>query len=170
MPSNHLILCHSLHLLPSIFASIRVLYDEMNWLFASGGQNIGASTFSISPSNGPSNECLGWVSFGDWLVWSSCSPSDSAAAKSLQSCPTLCDPIDGLLPGSSVPGILQERVLEWGAIAFSTKGLCNTTIWSINSLALSLLYEPTLTSIHDYWKSHSFDHMDLCQQSYVSAF
>ena len=42
----------------------------------------------------------------------------AAAAKSLQSCPTLCDPIDGSPPGSPVPGILQARVLEWGAIAF----------------------------------------------------
>ena len=42
-----------------------------------------------------------------------------AAAKSLQSCPTLCDPIDGSLPGSSVRGIFQARVLEWGAIAVS---------------------------------------------------
>ena len=42
-----------------------------------------------------------------------------AAAKSLQSCPTLCDPIDSSPPGSPVPGILQARVLEWGAIAFS---------------------------------------------------
>ena len=41
----------------------------------------------------------------------------AAAAKSLQSCPTLCDPIDSSPPGSSVPGILQARVLEWGAIA-----------------------------------------------------
>ena len=40
-------------------------------------------------------------------------------AKSLQSCPTLCDPIDGSPPGSPVPGILQARTLEWGAIAFS---------------------------------------------------
>ena len=40
-------------------------------------------------------------------------------AKSLQSCPTLCDPIDGSPPGFPVPGILQARVLEWGAIAFS---------------------------------------------------
>ena len=43
----------------------------------------------------------------------------TAAAKSLQSCPTLCDPIDGSQLGSSVPGILQERVLEWVAISFS---------------------------------------------------
>ena len=41
---------------------------------------------------------------------------------------------------------------------------------SINSLALSLLHGPTLTSIHDYWKNHSFDNMDLWQQSDVSAF
>jgi len=39
----------------------------------------------------------------------------AAAAKSLQSCPTLCDPIDGSPPGSSVPGILQARILEWVA-------------------------------------------------------
>ena len=43
----------------------------------------------------------------------------AAAAKSLQSCPTLCNPIDGSLPGFSVHGIFQARVLEWGAIAFS---------------------------------------------------
>ena len=45
---------------------------------------------------------------------------DSAtAAKSLQSCPTLCDPTDGSPPGSAVPGILQARTLEWVAISFS---------------------------------------------------
>ena len=43
----------------------------------------------------------------------------SAAAKSLQSCPSLCNPIDGSLPGSPVPGILQARILEWVAISFS---------------------------------------------------
>ena len=42
-----------------------------------------------------------------------------AAAKSLQSCPTLCYPIDGSPPGSPVPGILQARTLEWVAISFS---------------------------------------------------
>ena len=43
----------------------------------------------------------------------------AAAAKSLQLCPTLCDPIDGSPPGSAVPGILQARTLEWVAISFS---------------------------------------------------
>ena len=42
-----------------------------------------------------------------------------ATAKSLQSCPTLCNPIDGSPPGSAVPGILQARTLEWFAISFS---------------------------------------------------
>ena len=43
----------------------------------------------------------------------------AAAAKSLQLCPTLCDPIDGSPPGSPVPGILEARTLEWVAISFS---------------------------------------------------
>ena len=43
----------------------------------------------------------------------------AATAKLLQSCPTLCDPIDGSPPGSAVPGILQARTLQWVAISFS---------------------------------------------------
>ena len=43
----------------------------------------------------------------------------AAAAKSLQSCPTLCDPVDGSPPGSPIPGILQARTLEWATISFS---------------------------------------------------
>ena len=52
----------------------------------------------------------------------------AAAAKSLQSCPTLCDPIDSSPPGSPVPGILQARTLEWGAISFS-----NAWKWKVKS-------------------------------------
>ena len=55
-------------------------------------------------------------------------PSAATAAKSLQSCPTLCDPIDGSPPGSPVPGILQARTLEWVAISFS-----NTWKWKVKS-------------------------------------
>ena len=47
-------------------------------------------------------------------------PGCAAAAKSLQSCPTLCDPVDGSPPGSPVSGILQARTLEWVAISFSS--------------------------------------------------
>ena len=53
------------------------------------------------------------------LLLSSSAATATAAAKSLQPCPTLCDPIDGSPPGSPVPGILQARTLEWVAISFS---------------------------------------------------
>ena len=56
----------------------------------------------------------------------------AAAAKSLQSCPTLCDPIDGNPPGSTVPGILQARTLEWVAISFS-----NAWKWKVKVKLLS---------------------------------
>ena len=51
--------------------------------------------------------------------WVLCIAAAAAAAKSLQLCPTLCDPTDGSPPGSPVPGILQARTLEWVAISFS---------------------------------------------------
>ena len=57
---------------------------------------------------------------------------DYAAAKSFQSCPTLCDPIDGSPPGSPVPGILQPRTLEWVAISFS-----NAWKWKVKVKSLS---------------------------------
>ena len=56
----------------------------------------------------------------------------AAAAKSLQACPTLCDPLDGSPPGSPVPGILQARTLEWVAIAFS-----NAWKWKVKVKSLS---------------------------------
>ena len=56
----------------------------------------------------------------------------AAAAKSLQSCPTLCDPIDGSPPGSPIPGILQARILEWVAISFS-----NAWQWKVKVKSLS---------------------------------
>ena len=100
MPSNHLILCRPLLLLPSIFSSSRVFL--MSQLFTSGGQSIRVSApTSVLPMNTQD--------------WSPCSPRDSQ-----ESSPT---------PQSK----------------------------SINSLALSFLYSPTLTSIHDYWKNHIFD-------------
>ena len=99
MPSNHLILCHPLVLLPSIFPSIR-------WLFTSGGQSIGVSaSASVLPVN-----IQGWFPLG-WTGWIS----------------------------------LQSKGLSR---VFST-----TQFKRINSSALSFLYSPTLTSIHDYWKT-----------------
>ena len=57
-------------------------------------------------------------------------------AKSLQSCPTLCDPIDGSLPGSPVPGILQARTLEWVAISFSNAWKWKEKVKSLSRVRL----------------------------------
>ena len=63
------------------------------------------------------------------LEWVAISFSNACMhAKSLQSCPTLCDPVDSSPPGSSVHRILQARILEWVAISFSTIGGNNTKI------------------------------------------
>ena len=62
-----------------------------------------------------------------YISWESAAAA-AAAAKSLQSCLTLFNPIDGSPPGSPVPEILQARVLEWVAIVFSVLGVC----WSYN--------------------------------------
>ena len=119
IPPNHLVLCHPLLLLPSVFPSIWVFSNELAlcirwpkyW------------SFSFSPSS----EYLGLISLG-WTGWISLHPRDSQES-------------------SSTP---QFK--------------------SINSSGLSFLYSPTLTSIHDYWKNHTFDYTDLRQQSNVSAF
>ena len=60
----------------------------------------------------------------------------AAAAKSLQSCPTLCDPIDGSPPGSPVPGILQARTMEWVAISLSNAWKWKVKVKSLSSVRL----------------------------------
>ena len=109
MPSSHLILCHPLLLLPSIFPIIRVFSNELvlhiRW----------PKYYSFSFSISPSDEYSGLISFRiDWF-WSLGCSRDS-----------------------------QESSLT-------------PQLKSINSSALSFLYGPTLTSIRDYWKNHSFD-------------
>ena len=61
----------------------------------------------------------------------------AAAAKSLQSCPTLCDPIDSSPPGSAIPGILQARTLEWVAISFSKAWKGKVKVKSLSRVPLS---------------------------------
>ena len=108
MPSNHLILCRPLLLLPSIFPSIRVFSNEL--AFRIRWPKYWSFSFNI----GPSNEHPGLISFRmDWL--------DLLA-------------VQGTPESSPTP---QFK--------------------SINSSALSFLYSPTLTSIHDHWKNHSLD-------------
>ena len=62
----------------------------------------------------------------------------AAAAKLLQSCPTLCNPIDGSQPGSPIPGILQARVLEWAAISFSNAWKWKVKVKSLSHVRLHL--------------------------------
>ena len=101
---------------------------------------------------------LAWV-FTAFAMFASLRKAAVAAAKSLQSCPTLCDPIDGSPPGSPVPGILQARTLEWVAISFS-----NAWKWKVKVKLLSpiWLFETPWTaayqappsmgfSRHEYW-------------------
>ena len=63
----------------------------------------------------------------------------TATAKSLQSCPALCDPIDGSPPGSPVPGILQARTLEWAAISFSNAGKWKVKVKSLSRVRPSVI-------------------------------
>ena len=108
MPSNHLILCHPLLLLPSNFPSIRVFSNEsvlrIRW------PEFWSFSFSVSPSN----EYSGLISFRiDWI----------------------------------------DLFAVQGTREYSPK----PQFKSINFSALSFLYSPTLASIHDYWKNHSFE-------------
>ena len=122
MPSNHLILCHPILLLSSIFPSISIFSSE-SVLHIRWNQVAKVLEFQLQ------HQSFQWIFRTDFLwdllVGSSCSPRDSQ-----ESSPT-------------------------------------PQFKSISSSVLSLLYSPTLTSIHDYWKNHNFDQTDLYWQSNV---
>ena len=104
----------------------------------------------------------------------------TATAKLLQSCPTLCDPIDGSPPGSAVPGILQARTLEWVAISFSNKiinfnlnqqcrhgcsvcpNLCNPMNHSMPGLSVHHQI-PESTQTHVHWVCDAIQQSHLCR-------
>ena len=83
----------------------------------------------------------------------------AAAAKSLQSCPTLCSPIDGSQPGSPVPGILQARTLEWVAVSFS-----NAWKWKVKVKSLSRvrLFATPSTATYQAPPSMGFSRQEYC--------
>ena len=85
-------------------------------------------------------------------------PLAAATAKSLQSCPTLCDPIDGSPPGSAVPGILQVGTLEWVAISFS-----NAWKWTVKVKSLSRVRPSATPWTAAYWAPPS---MGFSRQEY----
>ena len=94
------------------------------------------------------------------LLWHDAAAT--AAAKSLQSCLTLCDPIDGSPPGSPIPGILQARTLEWVAIAFS-----NAWKWKVNVKSLSHVWllatpcSPPGSSLHGIFQARVLEWVPL---------
>ena len=77
-----------------------------------------------------------------------------------------------IIPSKEIPGLISFRMDWLGLLAVQGTLESSPTpqFKSINSLVLSFLHSPTLTSIHDHWKNHSHDKMDLCWQSNVSAF
>ena len=78
-----------------------------------------------------------------------------------------------IIPSNEYSGLISFRIYWFDLLAVqgTLKSLFPTPQFkSINSSVLSLLYGPALTSVHDYWKNHSFDHTDLCQESDVSTF
>ena len=79
----------------------------------------------------------------------------AAAAKSLQSCPTLCDPIDSSPPGSPFPGILQARTLEWVAISFSNAGKGKVKVKSLSHVRLRdpMVCSPPGSSVHGIFQA-----------------
>ena len=100
MPSSHLILCRPLSSCPQSFPALGSF--QVSELFVSSGQSFGVSASALV--------------------------LPMYAAKSLQSCPTLCDPIDGSRTGSPLRGTLKARTLEWVAISFS-----NAWKWKVKS-------------------------------------
>ena len=99
------------------------------------------------------------ISLGSYMLLHVSVAAAAAAAKSLQSCPTLCDPIDGSPPGSPIPGILQARTLEWVAISFSNAWKWKLKVKSLSRVRLfatpwTAAYQASLTmgfSRQEYW-------------------
>ena len=112
----------------------------------------------------PGSSCIAGRCFTVWAIRKSLfSTYAAAAAKSLQSCPTQCDPIDGRPPGSPVPGILQARTLEWVAISFSNEWKRKVKVKLLSRVQLSatpwiVAYQAPLSmgfSRQEYWSGVS---------------
>ena len=115
-------------------------YSLLQGIFPTRGQTqdscIIGVVLIVEPPGKPSNVIVFLLKIENWLSrFNLIQHSHAAAAKSPQSCPTLCDPLDGSPPGSPVPGILQARILEWVAISFS-----NAWKWKVKVKSLSRVW------------------------------
>ena len=106
-----------------------------------GRDNTAVKVFHLCPATACD---LNWKT----LFLRSLNSAAAAAAKWLQLCPTPCDPIDGSPPGSSVPGILQARILEWVAISFSNACMHAKSPKSCPTLCDPMDSSPPGSSIH----------------------
>ena len=104
------------------------------------------------------NRCVGFIQYGTLMhprlacvSFPMLGSFSFAAAKSLQSCPTLCDPIDGNRPGSPVSGILQARTLEWVAISFSNAGTWKVKVKLLSRVDCSWPHGLQPTSLLHPW-------------------
>ena len=97
------------------------------------------------------------IAVGFFTVWVTGKLKNVPAAKLLQSCPTLCDPIDGSPPGSPVPGILQARTLEWVAISFSSAWKWKV---KVTSLSCVWLFATPWTEAHQAPPSMGFSRQE----------
>ena len=98
--------------------AVKVLHSicQQIWKSQQWPQDWKRSVFIPIPKKGNAKECSNYHTVA--LTSAAAAAATAATAKSLQSCPTLCDPIDSSPPGSPVPGILQARILDWVAISF----------------------------------------------------
>ena len=128
VPSQTDAVCPRGHSLSPHCVCQKIFLFHMVWFSLWGfGKMIAGVKFLLEPSFG--NQAPETAAALNLLIVLS---SAAAAAKLLQSCPTLCDPIDGSPPGSPVPGILQARTLEWVAISFSSAWKWKLKVKSFN--------------------------------------
>ena len=92
----------------------------------------------------------------------------AAAAKLLQSCPTLCNPIDGSPPGSPVPGILQARTLDWVAISFSNACMYARSLQSCLTLCNPMDSSPPGSSLHGIPQARILEWVAISFSSFLS--
>ena len=101
--------------------------------------------------------CISCTAGGFFTFWATRKAPAAVAAKSLQSCPTLCDPIDGSPPGPPTPGILQARTLEWVAVAFSSAWKWKV---KVNSLSRVQLFTTPWTAAYQTPPSMGFSRQE----------
>ena len=138
-------LCDPRDCSPPVFSVHGILQARiLEWV------SMPSSRGSTWPRDWTPTSCSSCVAGGFFAACHQGSPNKCHAAKSLQLCPTLCDPIDGSPPGSPVPGILQARTLEWVAISCSSAWKWKGKVKSLSRVWL--LATPRTAAL--YWSKY----------------